>query len=173
MEFNGQGFKLRPWRMDDAKALQKHADNPNVSACLLNRFPYPYSIVDAEEFLEHITTKTPVTTFAIEVNGEAIGGIGLEIRQDVYRYSPLIGYWLSEQHWGKGITAEAVKLLTDYAFTKLEAICVQAFVFSENPRSMRVLEKAGYIKQGIIQQSVIKRGFVMDEHVYTAYPPEK
>jgi len=173
MEFSGTNFKLRPWRMDDAKALKKHADNPNVSAYLLNRFPYPYSIVDAEEFLQHITTKVPVTTFAIEFNGEAVGGIGLEIRQDVYQYSPLIGYWLSEVYWGNGIIAEAIKILTDYAFTVLDAICVQAFVFSENPRSMRVLEKAGYVKQGIIKQSVIKRGVVMDEYIYVAYPPEK
>ncbi|TWR28718.1 GNAT family N-acetyltransferase [Mucilaginibacter achroorhodeus] len=173
MQLEGTNFKLRPWRMQDAPSLQRHADNPSVSKYLLNRFPYPYTLIDAEEFLQHITRQERLTTFAIEVDGEAAGGIGLELRRDVYRYSPLIGYWLSEEHWGRGIMVEAVKILTHYAFTKLDAICVQAFVFSENTRSMRVLEKAGYQKQGIIRQSVIKRGVVMDEHIYAAYPKEK
>lgn len=173
MEFIRPNFKLRPWRMDDAKSLQKHADNPNVSAYLLNRFPYPYSIVDAEIFLERIVPRKPVVNFAIEIDCEAAGGIGLDIRGDVYSNTPLVGYWLSEQHWGRGIVSEALKLVTALAFTQFDAICVQAFVLSENSRSMRVLEKAGYIQQGLFKQSVIKRGVVMDELAYAAYPPEK
>jgi [ribosomal protein S5]-alanine N-acetyltransferase len=173
MELKGKNFNLRPWRMDDAKALQKHADNPNIGAYMLNRFPHPYSIVDAEEFIEHNSSQNPVTTFAIDVDGEAVGSIGLDIRKDVYSFTPLIGYWLGEEHWGKGIASEALKLLTNYAFTNFDAICVQALVFSENASSMRVLEKVGYTRQGTMKQSVIKRGVVMDEHIYAIYPPEK
>ena len=39
---------------------------------------------------------------ALEVDGEAAGGIGLHGLKDVYRYNGEIGYWLSEDHWGKG-----------------------------------------------------------------------
>jgi RimJ/RimL family protein N-acetyltransferase len=93
----------------------------------------------------------------------------VELRQDIYSKTPLLGYWLSEQYWGKGIITEAVKLITVYAFSNLDIICIQACVLSKNQASMRVLEKAGYIKQGILKQSVIKNNQVFDEHVYAAY----
>ena len=103
MEINGTGFTLRKWRTEDAPSLQKHADNVNVSACLLDRFPSPYTLQDAETFIAMKINEEPVTNFAIEVNSEVAGVIGLDFRADVYRKTPLIGYWLSEQYWGRGI----------------------------------------------------------------------
>jgi ribosomal-protein-alanine N-acetyltransferase len=169
MEIKGNQFILRNLRREDAPSLQKHADNPNVPAYLLDRFPSPYSLADAEAFIGLMLNQLTVTNFAIEINGEVAGGIGLEFRADVYRKSPLIGYWLSEQYWGRGVMTEAVKLITDYAFTHFDTICVMAFVFGKNRGSMRVLEKAGYVQQGVLKQSVIKGGEVMDEHIYVAY----
>lgn len=157
---------IRTWELADAPSLQKHADNANVSGFLLDRFPYPYTLADAGAFINSKLSQNPVVNFAIEINGEVAGGIGLEFRQDVYRKTPLIGYWLSEQYWGQGIMPEAVKLVSAYGFEQLDVICILAFVLSQNPKSMRVLEKAGFEQQGIIKQSVIKNGVVMDEHVY-------
>ena len=170
MEIKGSQFILRHWQLADAAALQKHANNPKVPAYLLDRFPSPYSLADAEAFIDIMLNQLTVTNFAIEINGEVAGGIGLDFRADVYRKSPLIGYWLSEQYWGRGIMTEAVKLITGYAFNNFDVICVLAFIFGKNTGSMRVLEKAGYIQQGVLKQSVIKAGEIMDEHVYAAYP---
>jgi ribosomal-protein-alanine N-acetyltransferase len=117
-------------------------------------------------------TKTRLSTFAIaDENDEIIGGIGLEFREDVYRKTPLMGYWLAEHYWGKGIMPQAVKLVCNYAFEKLDVICILAYVLSKNPASMRVMEKAGFLKHGIIPQSVIKNGEVLDEHVYSLNRP--
>jgi ribosomal-protein-alanine N-acetyltransferase len=170
MEIKGSQFTLRHWQLADAPALQKHADNPKVPAYLLDRFPSPYSLADAEAFIGLMVNQLTITNFAIEINGEVAGGIGLEFREDVYRKSPLIGYWLSEQNWGQGIMTEAVKLVTDYAFNNFDIICLMAFIFDKNTGSMRVLEKAGYVQQGVLKQSVIKAGEIMDEHIYVAYP---
>lgn len=171
MEIKGSRFILRHWQLADAPSLQKHADNPNVPAYLLDRFPSPYYLADAEAFINFNLNQLTVTNFAIEINGEAAGGIGLEFRTDVYRRSPLIGYWLSEPYWGSGVMTEAVKLLTAYAFENFDIICLMAFVFSKNQASMRVLEKAGYMRQAVLKQTVIKAGEIMDEHVYVAYKP--
>jgi RimJ/RimL family protein N-acetyltransferase len=170
MEIKGTRFTLRHWQITDAPSLQKHANNPKIPAYLLDRFPSPYSLADAEAFIDLMLNQLTVINFAIEINGEVAGGIGLEFRADVYRRSPLIGYWLSEQYWGHGIATEAVKLITQYAFNNFDIICILAFIFSKNPASMRVLEKAGYVPQGVIKQSVVKNGEVMDEHIYIAYP---
>ncbi|GAB2701104.1 GNAT family N-acetyltransferase [Mucilaginibacter koreensis] len=168
MHLYGNGFTLRPWTINDAPAMQRHADNANVYDFLLDRFPKPYTLNDAIAFINSRTNIAGLH-LAIEVNGEAIGALGVELRSDVYRKTPLLGYWLSEAHWGKGIMPEAVKLITQHAFDTLNIICIQACVLSKNPKSMRVLEKAGYEKQGILRQSVIKNEEVFDEHVYAAY----
>ena len=168
MELKGTGFILRDWMLEDAQALQQHADNPSVYNFLLDRFPKPYTLDDANAFINS-RPNIPGLHLAIEVNGEAAGALGIELRTDVYLKTPLLGYWLSEVHWGKGIMPDAVKLITQHAFDTLDIICIQACVLSKNPNSMRVLEKAGYAKQGILRQSVIKNEEVFDEHVYAAY----
>ncbi|MBK0380310.1 GNAT family N-acetyltransferase [Mucilaginibacter segetis] len=171
MELNGNGFKLRTWQATDALSLQKNADNRNVSAYLLDRFPSPYTLKDADDFIRLKMKESPPTNFAIDINGEAAGVIGLDFREDVYRKTPLIGYWLSEQYWGRGIMPQAVKLITNYGFAELDIICIQAGILGGNAASMRVLEKAGYTKQGILKNSVIKHTVVMDEHIYTTNGP--
>ncbi|GAB3909194.1 GNAT family N-acetyltransferase [Mucilaginibacter boryungensis] len=167
MELQGNGFTLRNWKLSDAAAMQRNADNKNVSRFLLDRFPSPYTIADAEAWVRLWQNHEPIINFAIaDENDEVIGGVGLELREDIYRKTPLIGYWLAEPYWGKGIMPQAIKLVCGYAFAELDMICVLAFVLSKNPASGRVLEKAGFTKAGIIPRSVIKDNVVMDEHVY-------
>ncbi|MDB5023144.1 MAG: family N-acetyltransferase [Mucilaginibacter sp.] len=162
----GTGFAIRGWKLGDEVSLQKHADNPKVSACLMDRFPSPYTIQDAIFWVNNLVGQDPLVNFAITINEEVAGGIGLEPRQDVYRKTAILGYWLREELWGRGMMTEAVKLLTGYAFTQLGFIRIQASVYSKNPASMRVLEKAGYQKEGVLRNAVIKNEVVMDEHIY-------
>lgn len=166
MELLGNGFIIRGWKKGDELSLQKNANNLKVSACLMDRFPSPYTIEDAINWINLLINQDPVVNFAITINDEVIGGIGMEPRQDVYRKTAIIGYWLSEELWGKGIMPEAVKLITDYAFTHLDFIRLQASVYSKNPASMRVLEKAGYVKEGVMRNAVIKGGEILDEYLY-------
>ncbi|MDB5155021.1 MAG: family N-acetyltransferase [Mucilaginibacter sp.] len=166
MELKGTGFTIRGWKLGDEVSLQKHADNPKVSSCLMDRFPSPFNMEDAVNWVNVLVEQNPLVNFAITINDEVIGGIGLEPRQDVYRKTAILGYWLSEDLWGRGIMPEAVKLVTDYAFTQLGFIRIQASVYSKNPASMRVLEKAGYQKEGVLRNAVVKNNVVMDEHIY-------
>jgi ribosomal-protein-alanine N-acetyltransferase len=166
MELKGTGFTIRGWKKGDEISLQKNANNPKVSACLMDRFPSPYTLEDAVNWVSFLANQYPLVNFAITINDEVIGGIGLEPRQDVYRKTAILGYWLSEELWGRGIMPEAVKLVTEYAFTQLDFIRIQASVYSKNPASMHVLEKAGYVIEGIMRNAVIKQGVIMDEHLY-------
>ncbi|MEO7213149.1 GNAT family protein [Mucilaginibacter sp.] len=169
MEIKGTGFTLRNWRESDAGELQRLADNPKIGINLYDRFPSPYSLADAEFFIGININQSPPTTFVIDVDGTFAGTIGITLRDDVFSRSPLFGYWLGEEYWGRGIMSEAARLVTQYAFATFDIICLQAGVFGSNPASMRVLEKAGYVKQGILKNVVFKRGEVLDEHIYIAY----
>ena len=166
MEIQGKGFKLRAWQLDDAESLQKHADNTNISDFLLDRFPSPYTMDDALSFVKLMVDQHPIVNFVIDVDGQAVGVIGLERRPDVYRKAPLLGYWVSETLWGRGIIPEAIKLITAYAFADLDVLRIQAGVLGNNPKSMRALEKAGFVKEGILKNGAIKNGIVLDEHIY-------
>ena len=169
MQLPGNNFILRQWQLNDAPSLQRNADDRRVSATLLDRFPYPYTLEDAVNFIGMKINETPVTNFAIDIGGEVAGVISIDVRADVYRKTPLLGYWISPGYRGKGIITEAVKIITNYAFNTLDIICIQANVFGNNPASMRVLEKSGFTRQGILPKSVVKNGVVLDEHLFTIY----
>jgi ribosomal-protein-alanine N-acetyltransferase len=171
IELKGSNFVLRKWHPDDAASLQKHANNINVSRFLLDRFPSPYTLADAINFINHKIAEETITNFPIIINGETSGVIGVDMRQDIYRKTPLLGYWLREDYWGKGIITEAIGLITGYAFNSLDIMTIQANVLEMNPASMRALEKAGFVKQGILERSVIKHDQVFDEHIYACFKP--
>jgi ribosomal-protein-alanine N-acetyltransferase len=157
---------IRSWLSDDEESLPVHANNRQIWINLRDRFPHPYTRADAQCWLEHVTAATPETSFAIDVNGEAVGGIALVLGDDVERCSAEIGYWLGERYWGRGIATAALKALTDYAFKNLDLTRVFAVPFAHNDASIRVLEKAGYIREGCLRRSAIKDGAVLDQFMY-------
>jgi ribosomal-protein-alanine N-acetyltransferase len=106
------------------------------------------------------------TSYAIEVDGEAVGGIGLAIGADVHRLGAEIGYWLGEAVWGRGIATAVVRTLTPWAFATFGLERIFAGVFSSNPASMRVLEKCGYVREGVLRRAVIKDGRMLDQVLY-------
>ena len=161
-----EGGEVRSWLSTDAPALACHANNHAIWRNLKDRFPNPYSLANAEWFIEHCRTEIPESAFAIVVDGEAIGSIGFEHRGDIWRRSVELGYWLAQPYWGRGITTKGVKAMTDWAFDTWAINRVWAGVFAWNPASGRVLEKAGYVYEGRLRQSAMKDGELVDELIY-------
>jgi RimJ/RimL family protein N-acetyltransferase len=157
---------IRPWRPDDAESLVKHANNHKVWLGLRDRFPHPYTIQDAHEFLQRATSEQPTTKFCIEVNGRAVGGMGICLGQDVHRHTATLGYWLGENFWRRGIMTEAVAAFTDFWFDNFPLHRISAEVFANNPASARVLEKAGFVFEGRLKNNVIKDGKLLDSLLY-------
>jgi ribosomal-protein-alanine N-acetyltransferase len=162
---------VRDYVASDLHSLVRHANNRNVSIQLRDRFPYPYREEHGRQFLERVLRTTPVTSWAIEVDGEVAGGIGLMLQTDVERVSAEIGYWLGEAHWGKGIVTEAVKAVTRESFRLFQLSRIFALPFADNPGSIRVLEKAGYSHEGTMPRSAIKEGVIRDQLMYGTYRP--
>ena len=159
---------LRSWKDGDEDCLVKYANNRKVSINLRDRFPFPYTLNDAHEWIAFAGSKEPVINFAIEFDGQAVGGIGLIPGEDVFRRCAEIGYWLGEPFWGKGLMVEALKAVTLYAFEQLDFIRLHAGVFDWNPASARVLEKAGYILESRMKKSVFKDGQILDQLMYVS-----
>jgi len=166
MELKLSKSRLRPWKPGDEESLVRHANSRVIWRNLRDAFPHPYTLSNAEHWIRSANSATPVTNFAIVVDGTAVGGIGLVLKDDVFRRSAEIGYWLGEEYWGRGIVTEAVRAVTDYAFATFDLCRVYAGVFEWNPASMRVLEKAGYEFECRMRKSVIKDGETIDELIY-------
>ena len=157
---------VRTWRASDAESLQAHANNRKIWINLRDRFPHPYTLDDAHAFLKMATGMAPQTYFAIEVDGQAVGGIGYGLHDDVERVSAEIGYWLGERYWNRGITTEALATVTTRAIERHGLSRVYALPFEYNTASCRVLEKCGFVLEARLRRSAIKDGRVVDQFMY-------
>jgi len=110
--------------------------------------------------------KDPETYFAIEIGGEAAGGIGFSLHSDVERVSAEIGYWLGEPFWNLGIMSEALTFVTGYAIENHALTRVYAVPFAWNVASHRILEHAGYQLESRMRRSAIKDGEIIDQLLY-------
>ena len=164
-------YVIRDWAMVDASAIVRYANNRNVAIWLRDRFPHPYTLGDAQRFLSVVTRQDPRVAFAIADRQQVIGGIGLELGSDVHRFTAELGYWLGEPFWGSGVMSEAVRHFTAWAFEHLQLHRIYANVFAGNEASVRVLEKAGYEREGRLRASVFKNGQVLDQFVYARIKP--
>ena len=167
----GQRCRVRHWHKTDAVSLTEHANNLNVAKYLRDRFPHPYTLKDARAFLKHAAAAQDPTNLAIEVDGIAAGAIGFVPGRDVERYSAEIGYWLGEAFWGRGIVTEALVLVTRHAFDQMNYLRLFALPFADNAGSIRVLEKAGYVREGILRSSSVKYGQPRDQYMFAAINP--
>ena len=157
---------IREWRADDAASLVLHANDREVSCNLRDIFPYPYTSADAAKFLEQVVTAQPATKFCIDIGGSAVGGISFRLGADVHRHTAELGYWLSRQYWGRGIMTEVVRVVTDAVFHAFDLRRIYAESFSNNPSSVRVLEKAGFVFEGRMKNHVVKDGQILDSLLY-------
>jgi RimJ/RimL family protein N-acetyltransferase len=157
---------LRAPRDADARALAKHADNREVWINLRDRMPHPYAPSDALAWIAAIQEESPRVSFAIDLNGEAIGSIGLVPGTDIERCTAEAGYWLGAAYWGQGIATSAVRRICRYGFEELGLVRIFATPIAWNPASARVLEKAGFEREGVMRSACIKDGRVMDMFLY-------
>lgn len=97
--------------------------------------------------------------------GKIIGSIGLnEVVWGAFR-SCFLGYKLDQDYLNRGYMTQAVALLTDYAFTELKLHRIEANVMPRNKQSLRVLEKNGFIHEGISHKYLNING-VWEDHVH-------
>jgi [ribosomal protein S5]-alanine N-acetyltransferase len=70
---------------------------------------------------------------------------------------------------GRGIATEVVRAVTLYGFDQLGLHRIFAVPFAHNQGSIRVLEKAGYVREGVMRRSAIKDGEIIDQILFAAY----
>ena len=161
---------IRPWKKEDASALASIANNKKIWLNVRDRFPHPYTISEALQWIGHTAEQKPTQTFAVIYNGDVAGSVGILLKEDVYKKSVEVGYFIGEPFWGKGIATKAVALILEYIRQEMDVTRIYAEVFESNKASMRVLEKSGFLLEGIRKKAVFKNNVVMDDYVWVLLP---
>jgi len=95
-----------------------------------------------------------------------LGGISLSnIRYGVAQ-SAHIGYWMGERYAGRGLMLDALELVIPFAFDRLRLHRLEAACIPTNVRSMRLLEKAGFRREGLLRSYLRINGVWEDHHLY-------
>lgn len=159
-------INLRPWSISDLDDLVKYGDNPAIERNMSDQFPHPYTIEKAKIFIANALASQPYHILAISIDGQAIGGIGIHLQQDIHRKNAELGYWLAEPYWGKGIMTKAIGLMVEYAFKNWPINRIFARPFGHNIGSQKALEKAGFRLEARFDKTLIKNGEDVDELIY-------
>lgn len=146
-----QRLLLRPLRPDDATPLFALFNNWNVIR-FLSAPPWPYLPGDSRLFVNGVVTRSlDEEVLAITRDGVFIGLIGVRQREASALQrgaGPNIGYWIGEPFWGQGFMSEAVSAVVQHLFGATSADAIYCGAFAENVASLRVQEKAGFVRDG-------------------------
>ncbi len=157
---------LTEFREEDKPNLVRYLNDPVIYQNTLT-IPSPYSENDADLWLAltraNLEKHGRLTNWAIR-HREAglIGGIGSFVHTGIEGHRDEIGYWLAAPFRGQGIMTEVVKGLTDYWFETRPLVRIEGLVFLHNPASARLLEKAGFQREGIARKFAKKNGEYFD-----------
>ena len=159
---------LRKWQLSDAADLAAALSNKNILNNLRDGLPYPYTEVDASDYIIAMLSSDENSTFAyaITIGGRVVGNIGAFRQSNIHCRTAELGYYLAEKYWGKGVMTDAVRQLCDMLFSQTDILRIFAEPFAYNTGSRRVLEKAGFQLEGILKNNAYKNGQVLDMALY-------
>jgi RimJ/RimL family protein N-acetyltransferase len=163
---------IRPWRDSDQADLVAAAADRRIWRNLDERFPHPYTPADADWWIAHASADGDTLNLAIEIDGRAAGGIGVRPGPGVRDRTGVLGYWLGAAHWGRGIASATVAAFADAVLASERYVRLEATVFAWNPASMRVLEKCGFTREGVLRAAVWKDDALIDAVMYARIASE-
>jgi RimJ/RimL family protein N-acetyltransferase len=135
---------LRQITVDDWCDLQRIAGNDDV-APMTARLKSPWPEADVKAWISDRCVSSDMGAFlAICLrDGTLVGSIGTGVDTDRQAF---LGYFVEKTHWGQGIVSEAIPAILAYTFKNYVLDAVTASCFTDNPASMRVLDKMGFEK---------------------------
>lgn len=168
MKLTGKKVILRFPTIDDVDSITKYAGNPNISKYTF--MPYPYNTRDAIEFIEtSAAERSDYTSFHVAIcdllTDEVIGMIGLNTINHTHRHAE-VGYWIAEEYWGTGMMLEAINLMVSYYFNSMKLERIYAYIIPDNIPSWKLLEKAGFEREGLLKGLMRKEGKRYDHYIY-------
>ncbi|KAL3648985.1 hypothetical protein CASFOL_005388 [Castilleja foliolosa] len=163
--YSDSDITLRPLDISDADDFFKWYSDEKVSKfCSWNAF------TSKEAAIDHVATTVVPHPWhkAICVSGRAVGSVSVTPFSGSDRCRAELGYVVGSDYWGKGIATVAVKAAANAVFTEwghLERL--EAVADLENTASHRVLEKAGFQREGVLRKYYLLKGRPVDAVMFS------
>jgi RimJ/RimL family protein N-acetyltransferase len=168
---------LRPWGLDDVPAIAAACDEPEI-ARWMHQVPSPYTERDAREYVlstQAMWRERRGGVFAVieTKTGEAVASCAVHVI-DPELENVEVGYWTAAHARGHGLTTRAVKLIAGWALNDLGAERVQLRADVRNIASLRVAEKAGFLREGVLRAAGFnaREGRRIDYAIFSLLPGE-
>ncbi|XP_010259199.1 PREDICTED: uncharacterized protein LOC104598717 [Nelumbo nucifera] len=163
-------ISLRLFQLSDVDSFMEWAGDDEVTRYC--RWDTYTSKDDALNLLKDVIRSHPWYR-AVCVDGRPIGSIYVMPGTGKDERRGEIGYAFGVKHWGQGIATMAVKLVMSTVFEEMPYLeRVEGLVFAENVASQRVLEKAGFVRDGLLRKYFFVKGKSRDIVVYSVVPGE-
>jgi len=160
----GERLYLRGTSLSDADDKYcRWMNDEQVTQYLESRF-YPHSVDSIASYISQVNESSDSVLFAIVVKDENahVGNIKIGSIDWIHRYAD-VGVMIGEKaYWGRGLATEAIQLVVDYAFNKLNLRRLEAGCYANNVASIRAFQKAGFIEEGRLRQRYFWKGDYVD-----------
>ena len=149
--------KITQENKSDFVALCNSVDRKYLS----DRLPHPYTEKDADWWIDMLSKNDGKEGVwrAVYADGKLVGQVSVE-KDQKYRGDAEIGYFLATDFWSKGIMTQAARLVCGLAFEQLDIIRITGLYCEPNAASGRVMEKAGFKREGKKLNGFVKGGVV-------------
>ncbi|MEG2318200.1 MAG: GNAT family protein [Rikenellaceae bacterium] len=156
---------LRGLEIDDYKAIHEIKKDTDVLYGYSKYNTYPSSENDKKWVESRIFNKDEVTcAICLKETDELVGVIFL-LKIDLFNRTGESPIFLSKRYWNNGYATEARMLMLKYAFFERGLNRVTDYVIEENLGSLKMHEKCGYRKEGLLRQSMFKGGKLINQYV--------
>jgi RimJ/RimL family protein N-acetyltransferase len=164
---------LRCWAESDVDCVEEAGRDPDIPAgtTVPARFTAAAGLAWIERQWGRAENGEGLSlAIADAASDEAVGNINLLFRQQPGAVA--IGYWLVPRARGRGLGSRAVALLARWAVTDTQLARVEALVVPDNTASQRVLEKAGFRREGLLRSYLVFDARRTDALVYSLLPSD-
>ncbi|TKY61420.1 N-acetyltransferase YoaA [Spatholobus suberectus] len=159
------GISLRPFKMSDVGDFLLWAGDDQVTRNL--RWKTCGSREEALAFIRDVCIPHPWRR-SICLDDRSVGFVSVYRWSGDERCKADIGYAIATNYWGQGIATKALKIAVPQVFMDFpDLLRLQAFVDVENKASQRVLEKAGFLREGVLRKYTYLKGIVKDLVLYS------
>lgn len=157
---------LEKWQEEQYQEFFAASNDEQLYANMSGTFPK--TIEECEAAVKVYASSTDKTEYirAIKVDNQIVGCIAAFFETGMYCKNAELAYWIGKEYRGKGIMAQAVQCMADELFSVFGIHRIWARPFAHNVGSRRVLEKCGFVYEGLFKEDVYKNGEFIDSVVY-------
>lgn len=156
---------LRKLQQSDEFELVRLANDPMIAddMCTL---PNPFGLEDARQLMKRSESGDEDIQGILDVKSGGLVGVVMLRDFEMCHEQAELSIWIGQPFWGLGFGTDALRSMVRRGFSKHGLNRIYAYCMVRNPGSQRILEKTGFLREGLLRQRVIKKGVYEDVYIY-------